>query len=121
MTASSPKLCGVLGEPALAQEAQYKTNADRVMNRGKLIAHLSELTMRLTRAELLARLEKVNVPAGPIYNLRGCVQRPAGEAPRHEAQSAGASREGWCDRRHPHADRDRRRTDGVAAPLAAAR
>ncbi len=70
------KLCGVLGEPALAQEAQYKTNADRVMNRGKLIAHLSELTMRLTRAELLARLEKVNVPAGPIYNLQDVFNDP---------------------------------------------
>ena len=63
------KLCGVLGEPALAQQPDYKTNADRVMNRAKLITHLSELTTRLTRAEVLARLEAVNVPAGPIYNL----------------------------------------------------
>jgi glutaryl-CoA transferase len=63
------KLCTVLGEPALAQQAEYKTNADRVMNRGKLIAHLTTLTMKLTRAQLLAGLEGVNVPAGPIYDL----------------------------------------------------
>ena len=63
------KLCAVLGEPALAQQADYKTNADRVMNRGKLIAHLTTLTMKLTRAQLLAGLEGVNVPAGPIYDL----------------------------------------------------
>jgi crotonobetainyl-CoA:carnitine CoA-transferase CaiB-like acyl-CoA transferase len=63
------KLCAVLGEPALAQQADYKTNADRVINRGKLIAHLTTLTMKLTRAQLLAGLEGVNVPAGPIYDL----------------------------------------------------
>src|SRR5882672_5334599 len=63
------KLCGVLGEPGLAQDPTYKTNADRVMNRDKLIAHLSGLTKRLTRADILKRLEAVNVPAGPICDL----------------------------------------------------
>jgi crotonobetainyl-CoA:carnitine CoA-transferase CaiB-like acyl-CoA transferase len=63
------KLCGVLGEPGLAQEAMYKTNADRVTNRAKLVAHLSALTARLKRADILAKLEAVNVPAGPINDL----------------------------------------------------
>jgi crotonobetainyl-CoA:carnitine CoA-transferase CaiB-like acyl-CoA transferase len=63
------KLCGVLGEPGLAQEACYKTNADRVMNRAKLVAHLSGLTCARARADLLAKLEVVNVPAGPILDL----------------------------------------------------
>jgi crotonobetainyl-CoA:carnitine CoA-transferase CaiB-like acyl-CoA transferase len=63
------KLCGVLGEPGLAQEAIYKSNADRVANRDKLVAHLSGLTLRFRRADLLAGLEAVNVPAGPINNL----------------------------------------------------
>jgi crotonobetainyl-CoA:carnitine CoA-transferase CaiB-like acyl-CoA transferase len=63
------KLCTVLGEPALAQDSAYKTNADRVMNRGKLVAHLCTLTGRFTRAEILAKLEAVNVPAGPIFDL----------------------------------------------------
>src|SRR5580704_9037841 len=58
------KLCGVLGEPGLAQEASYKTNADRVMNRAKLVAHLSRLTGARPRAEILGKLEAVNVPAG---------------------------------------------------------
>jgi crotonobetainyl-CoA:carnitine CoA-transferase CaiB-like acyl-CoA transferase len=63
------KLCGVLGEPELAQDAAYKTNADRVSNRGKLVAHLSALTALRTRADILAKLEAVNVPAGPINDL----------------------------------------------------
>jgi crotonobetainyl-CoA:carnitine CoA-transferase CaiB-like acyl-CoA transferase len=63
------KLCGVLGEPGLAQDPNYKTNADRVKNRAKIVAHLSTLTLRFKRADILAKLEAVNVPAGPIYNL----------------------------------------------------
>jgi crotonobetainyl-CoA:carnitine CoA-transferase CaiB-like acyl-CoA transferase len=63
------KLCGVLGESALAQDPAYKTNADRVVNRAKLVAHLSALTSRLRRDDILAKLEAVNVPAGPIFAL----------------------------------------------------
>ncbi len=63
------KLCAVLGEPALAQEADYKTNADRVVNRPKLAERLSALTTRVPREELLAKLEAVQVPAGPINNM----------------------------------------------------
>ncbi len=63
------KLCDVLGEPALAGDPMYKSNADRVMNRAKLVAHLSGLTSQRTRADILAKLEAVNVPAGPINNL----------------------------------------------------
>src|SRR5207342_3383986 len=41
------KLCAVLGEPAIAQDPTYKSNSDRVMNRGKLIAQLSSLSARM--------------------------------------------------------------------------
>jgi crotonobetainyl-CoA:carnitine CoA-transferase CaiB-like acyl-CoA transferase len=63
------KLCGVLGEPAIAKDAAYLTNANRLANRGELVAKLSELTQRFSRADLLAQLEAVGVPAGPINNL----------------------------------------------------
>jgi crotonobetainyl-CoA:carnitine CoA-transferase CaiB-like acyl-CoA transferase len=63
------RLCSVLDEPALAQEAAYRTNADRLSNRGELIAKLSALTRRMSRADLLAKLEAVGVPAGPINDL----------------------------------------------------
>jgi crotonobetainyl-CoA:carnitine CoA-transferase CaiB-like acyl-CoA transferase len=63
------KLCAVLGEPTLANEPNYRTNADRVTNRGKLVAHLCGLTAQLRRDDLLAKLEAVNVPAGPIFDL----------------------------------------------------
>ncbi len=63
------KLCTVLGEPALAKDPTYLTNSDRVQNRDKLIAHLFTLTARFACADLIARLEAVQVPAGPINTL----------------------------------------------------
>jgi crotonobetainyl-CoA:carnitine CoA-transferase CaiB-like acyl-CoA transferase len=63
------KLCDVLGEPGIAKEAAYLTNADRLGKRGELIARLSALTRKVARDDLLAKLEAVGVPAGPINNL----------------------------------------------------
>jgi crotonobetainyl-CoA:carnitine CoA-transferase CaiB-like acyl-CoA transferase len=63
------KLCTVLGEAELAKDPAYLTNSDRVVNRERLIPHLSRLTARFARADILARLEEVNVPAGPINTI----------------------------------------------------
>src|SRR3954452_24493276 len=63
------KLCGVLGEPSLADHSDYRDNKARLANRELLVARLTELTMRMKRADLLAKLEAVGVPAGPINNL----------------------------------------------------
>ena len=63
------KLCDALGAPEVGCDPQYKTNADRVVNRGTLIPKLCEVTAKLARAGILERLDKVNVPAGPINNL----------------------------------------------------
>ncbi len=63
------RLCAVLGEAKLAEDAAYRTNADRLARRGELIAKLSALTQRFSRADLLAKLEAVGVPAGPINTL----------------------------------------------------
>jgi crotonobetainyl-CoA:carnitine CoA-transferase CaiB-like acyl-CoA transferase len=63
------KLCAVLGEPELAQKAEYRDNVGRLAHREVLVAHLSELTKRMKSADLLAKLEAVGVPAGPINDL----------------------------------------------------
>jgi crotonobetainyl-CoA:carnitine CoA-transferase CaiB-like acyl-CoA transferase len=63
------KLCAVLGEPAIAGEAKYRANSDRLEHRGELVSRLSALTRRWTRAELLAKLESMQIPAGPINSL----------------------------------------------------
>ncbi len=63
------RFCEVLGRPDLAGIAAYKTNAGRVKNREELVAELSPLTVDFTRDDLLAKLEEVGVPAGPINTV----------------------------------------------------
>jgi crotonobetainyl-CoA:carnitine CoA-transferase CaiB-like acyl-CoA transferase len=63
------KLCTVLGAPALATDPAYLTNADRLGHRAELVAKLAALTSRFPQADLLAGLEAVGVPSGPINRL----------------------------------------------------
>jgi crotonobetainyl-CoA:carnitine CoA-transferase CaiB-like acyl-CoA transferase len=63
------KLCNALGVPEIGSDPKYKTNADRVVNRESLISGLCATTSKLTRAQILEKLDAVNVPAGPINNL----------------------------------------------------
>jgi crotonobetainyl-CoA:carnitine CoA-transferase CaiB-like acyl-CoA transferase len=63
------KLCAVLGQAGIANEPNYRTNSDRLHHREELIARLAVLTKRWSRADLLAKLESVQVPAGPINPL----------------------------------------------------
>lgn len=60
------KLVEALGEPALADQPDYLTNKDRVRNRARLVPYLGALTARFPKAEILAKLEALGVPAGPI-------------------------------------------------------
>ncbi len=63
------KLCAVLGAPELGEHADYASNKSRIINRAALIPLLGALTARRTRADLLAALEAVAVPAGPINSI----------------------------------------------------
>ncbi len=63
------KLCQVLGAPELGADPKYKDNAGRIKHRNELIGKLTALTTLVKRDDLLAKLEAVKVPAGPINNL----------------------------------------------------
>jgi crotonobetainyl-CoA:carnitine CoA-transferase CaiB-like acyl-CoA transferase len=63
------KLCAALGEPKIPEEPDFRVNSDRLKNREKLVTRLTVLTKRWSRADLLAKLEAVQVPAGPINPL----------------------------------------------------
>jgi crotonobetainyl-CoA:carnitine CoA-transferase CaiB-like acyl-CoA transferase len=58
-----------LGEPELADDPRFRSNADRVANRAVLIPLLTALTLRHSRDGLLAALEVRGVPAGPINTV----------------------------------------------------
>jgi crotonobetainyl-CoA:carnitine CoA-transferase CaiB-like acyl-CoA transferase len=63
------KLCTVLGEPALAQHPDYIDNKARLAHRADIVDKLSALTKKMPSVDLLAKLEAVGVPAGPINTL----------------------------------------------------
>ena len=70
------KMMQVLGDPDMAKDERYKTNAARVVNRETLIPRLFELTKKLTKAELAEKFEAVGVPAGPINTLHDVFNDP---------------------------------------------
>jgi crotonobetainyl-CoA:carnitine CoA-transferase CaiB-like acyl-CoA transferase len=63
------KMMALLGDPDMAKDEHYRTNAARVVNRETLIPRLFELTRRLSKAELAEKFEAAGVPAGPINTL----------------------------------------------------
>ncbi len=115
------KLCAVLGEPNIAQEPSYRVNSDRLAHRDELIARLSGLTQRWRRAELLAKLEEVQVPAGPINSLDQVFGDPQvlHRGMRIDRPSAAAKARHRSGRAHP--DHDRPPADGGGTPRPAAR
>jgi crotonobetainyl-CoA:carnitine CoA-transferase CaiB-like acyl-CoA transferase len=70
------KLCGVLGEPSLAEQPEYKDNKSRLARRAELVERLSELCGKMTSADILTKLEGVGVPAGPINTLEQVFDDP---------------------------------------------
>ena len=70
------KLCGVLGEPDLAADPRFATNADRVANREALVPRLERMFRARTVADWLERLRAAEVPAAPANNLDGAFAEP---------------------------------------------
>jgi len=70
------KMMAVLGDPAMATDERYRTNAARVVNRDTLIPRLFELTQKLSKSELAEKFEAVGVPAGPINDLAEVFANP---------------------------------------------
>ena len=60
---------GVLRLPHLADDPRYATNEARVTNRANLVTLMAAATSTFTREALLANLESVGVPAGPINSV----------------------------------------------------
>ncbi|WP_101675835.1 CaiB/BaiF CoA transferase family protein [Alloalcanivorax mobilis] len=62
-------LCAVLGAEALLANPDYASVGSRISHRYQLDAQVNAFTAGFTCDELVARLNKVGVPCGPIYNI----------------------------------------------------
>jgi crotonobetainyl-CoA:carnitine CoA-transferase CaiB-like acyl-CoA transferase len=63
------RLCAELGVGALAQDARFATNPDRVANRDSLLTELVPRFRVRGREELAGALGGVGVPCGPVNDL----------------------------------------------------
>ena len=62
------KLCALVGQPALADDPRFKSNAERVKNNGLIVDILqAEIVKRSTDAWMVA-LEAEGIPAGPVLH-----------------------------------------------------
>ncbi|HEY3919797.1 MAG TPA: CaiB/BaiF CoA-transferase family protein [Stellaceae bacterium] len=74
------KLADALGVPAMAQDADYKTNAQRLKNQAKLQDEIEAILAKKTTAEWIALLAKAGLPCGPINNVEQALNHPQVEA-----------------------------------------
>jgi crotonobetainyl-CoA:carnitine CoA-transferase CaiB-like acyl-CoA transferase len=63
------RLCDYLGQPSLATDPLFSTNAARVQHREQLIGRLAGPLVRLARTEVLRAMEERGIPAGPINTV----------------------------------------------------
>jgi glutaryl-CoA transferase len=74
------RLLGAIGLPELAEDPRFRTNPDRVANRGALTELLSERLHQDTRAAWLEKLAAANVPAAPVQDIGEVAVDPQLEA-----------------------------------------
>lgn len=70
------KFCQVAGEPALARDPRFLTNADRVRHRGAIVAEMARLVRGRGTQEWLELLGPLGVPCGPINDLAQTFEHP---------------------------------------------
>jgi crotonobetainyl-CoA:carnitine CoA-transferase CaiB-like acyl-CoA transferase len=63
------RFCDVAGLDALVEDDRFRSNADRLQHQAALFAEIEQATRGFARDDLLARLEAVGVPAGPINTV----------------------------------------------------
>lgn len=69
-------LCTALGAPGMGTDPRYATNAVRIENRATLSAELSALTAGHDMKGLMAALEAVGVPCGPVNTVDQVFEEP---------------------------------------------
>ncbi len=70
------RLADSLGHPDWGRDERYATNAARVANRIELIRQMRGATLQRSTQDWIERLERANVPCGPINNLEAVFADP---------------------------------------------
>lgn len=70
------RLCDILRLSAVADDARFKSNAERVRHREELTSVMEAQTKLFKRTDLLADLARVGIPAGPINTVEDVFADP---------------------------------------------
>jgi crotonobetainyl-CoA:carnitine CoA-transferase CaiB-like acyl-CoA transferase len=70
------QLCIALGQPSLADDGRFTTNANRLANRADLHSTLKGLLKDHRAADLALQLLKAGVPAAPVLNVQEILNHP---------------------------------------------
>jgi len=68
--------CQALDAKALLEQPEYQRAGDRVKHRDQLNIDVNQVTRGFTTADLVARLNAVGVPCGPIYTIGEAFEDP---------------------------------------------
>lgn len=63
------RFCEALGDPAMAEDPRFRTNADRLANHPAFKARVEEILGGRGTAEWAERFERASVAAGPVYEF----------------------------------------------------
>jgi len=70
------KFCRLVQQPELADDSNFKTNEQRVINRESLIEHLNKCILSQPAAWWIEQLEILDIPCGPINTLQEVFNHP---------------------------------------------
>lgn len=70
------RLCEAMGDPALANDARFRSHRDRGAHQEELDALISEWTARHSSSQLVEILADAGVPAGLVYRAPEMLQDP---------------------------------------------
>ncbi len=70
------RLCAVLGEPSLARDEKFSTNAARLKNRDSLIKILEKHIAQFTTEALVTLCRDQDIPAGPVNRIDQAFAEP---------------------------------------------
>jgi formyl-CoA transferase len=88
------RFCAAIGLEGLAETDDFRTNVARIANRDQLLTHLRPRLKELSKADVLARLEAVKVPVGPINTVEEALRSDQAQARGAVVEVAAESVEG---------------------------
>ncbi len=74
------RFCDFIGQPELAVSPKYATNVARIENRLALSDIINSALEEIKKADIIAGLEAVKVPVGPINNVEGALHSDQAKA-----------------------------------------